>query len=474
MAAIKLGSSEIERQLRSIRRRRNLLTVQQALYLWGGLAVLASALLVLVALRVQAPVFSFAFWAAAGTVALGLAAAGHHLWRRWLSAGAAAHWTDRNGNLDDRLATLVAHNARPQPTRLASLVVNQLYTLRHRWQPKVLVPRRVPRSVYFFLASLFALLMTAFIERPPAEPRVFRGARIGDPNASSRSLATAPGLPGDSAHLGDAPAAATGEPAAGGEAFDEWQTAKARGSRRGAHHDAAPHRGHGTAPGEIGRDNRTTSELFDDDRIRSDASGRDALSRRVQEMIRQALGAKTEAGQDVHERSPAGRGGERTAQRGRDTGQRKRTHAENDAARSAGAGAEAGRDRSDRERLARQSSSPKEGEGEGTLRGGQRASGGAGGKRAPGGLFGSDSPLAQSREALKTFQLSLSLLAQGARTTMEPQKRERGDVPDLGFATALPSEVRLSTHDKADDALLRTDIPAEHEGIVRRIFSHPE
>ena len=57
---------------------------------------------------------------------------------------------------------------------------------------------------------------------------------------------------------------------------------------------------------------------------------------------------------------------------------------------------------------------------------------------------------------------------------MEPQKPSQGGVPDTGFVEPLSSEIQLTSHDETDDVLLRTEIPVEHEGIVRRIFSHEE
>lgn len=475
MAAMRLGFPEIERQLRSVRRRRNLVTVQQVLYLWGGLGALAGALLVLAALRVEAQAFDLAFWAAVAALGLGLAGAIHHLWRRWLSLGTAIHWTDRNGGLEDRLATLVAHRSCPQPTRLASLVVNQLFTLRHRWQPKVLVPRQVPRTVYFFLASLLALLATAFIERPPAEPQVFRVARIGQ-TAPGDSPATARGSSADGAHPGNAAAGTRREATVDREAPGQPHAA---GPLRGASPPGTDggwvaHRGEGFSAGEVARGDRATDGFVDGDRRSAEGSVQEGVSRRVQEMIRRALGTKPESRQARLGLAPGAPGGEQTAARKRAERQRLRTAAEEEAARSSSGAAEAFGGRPRRERSERQASSRKEGEAEGTLPGGQHASGGAGGRRTSGGLFSSDAPRAQAREALKTFQLNLSVLAQAARSTMEPQGPWAGVLPETGSVAPLPSEPRLSGRDQADDRLLRTEVPPEHEGIVRRIFSHPE
>jgi hypothetical protein len=472
MPAITLGFSEIERQLRSIRRRRNLVTLQQALYLWGSLTLLAAALLVVLAVRGHAIVFSVALWAVLGVIGLGLAATGRHIWGRWLSAAATVHWTDRGAHLEDRLSTLVAHHAQPQTTRLAGLIVTQLFTLRHRFQPKALVPRAVPRSVYLLAAALAALVTTTFLERPPAEPRRFPLASRPQPSASADGL-PAPGavVSADPSARGDG-SLAESETLLEGGAAPSGERQPAHKQRKGERGTERSRRGQQSAArGAAGADARggQSDQLVDDDIDPSDERGQDQLAGRVQDMIRQALGAKADTERAALQPAPGAGAGRQLAQRGQRPGEGAGHRDENASGESA-KGTEEGKDPGNNPRQAK-SDQPQTGEGS---RGGQQASGKGGGERGPGGLYGEDSLLAQPREALKTFQLNLSLLAQGARSTTEPQKRGDSKVTDLGVADPLPSTIRLSSHDRVDEAVLRTEVPPEHEGIVRRIFSHAD
>ena len=476
MPAITLGLSEIERQLRAVRRRRNLVTLQQALYVWGGLAVLAAALLVVLALREQEMPFRIAFWAAVATIVLGLGAAGHHLWRRWLTPATAVHWIDRGASLDDRLATLVAQQARPQRTRLASLVVTQLFMLRHRWQAQTLVRRSVPRSVYFFLCSLLALAMTAFLERPPSAPQVFHvGQLSGHTDGSPKSSAPSLTLAAKSSENGD------------GSRFDtEMEAEDGAGSVDGPrpakeHHGSsklAAHRGsvgqpsrHGSFAETSNQAGSTKSDLVGDDAEERTQPAKDELPRRVQDMIRNALGARRAETHEPPRRSAAGEPGERKSREEVPKEAQTRSPAAADSA--PGAKGNSHRDEPDHDGGSLQTNAKREG-GEGSQGGGSKASGGGGGQPTAAGLFGGDPTLAQPRTALKTFQLNLTLLAQGARTIMEPQKGRRGEIPDSGLVNSLPSAIHLDGKDQNDEALLRTEIPPEQEGIVRRIFSHEQ
>lgn len=171
MPAITLGLAEVEERLRTLRRRLNAVIAQHSVYVSLSAIIVTLTALIILGLRGSASTFRAATWSgiavclAAGT--WGILAAR----RRWFDITATARLADRRAALTDRLVTLIDLRARPRPARLAPVLVAQLLALSKQWQPKQIVPRRVPRSVYALVASLLALGSTAFIERrPPAPP----------------------------------------------------------------------------------------------------------------------------------------------------------------------------------------------------------------------------------------------------------------------------------------------------------------
>src|SRR5262245_4652680 len=139
MPAITLGYSQIEQQIRTIRRRRNWLTLQQAIYLCGGVMLLGIAFLIVLAIRGEPLVFTVAFWTTLLSIVLSALAGTRSIWHRWIREAETPRWIDRAAQLDDRLATLVAHHGVPQPPRLLATLTSQLFALRYRWEASTLV-----------------------------------------------------------------------------------------------------------------------------------------------------------------------------------------------------------------------------------------------------------------------------------------------------------------------------------------------
>jgi hypothetical protein len=111
-----------------------------------------------------------------------------------------------------------------------------------------------------------------------------------------------------------------------------------------------------------------------------------------------------------------------------------------------------------------------------TAQGGDRGRGGAGaGGKGSGGIYGQEGKPVGSEHANKTFQLKLVLVGQSTRAAMEPQKGQRGTVSDIGVPADGPeSETPLNPQQRADEPLVRGEVPPEHEAMIKRIFSHAE
>src|SRR5438105_3839527 len=133
---------EIARQVRRVRRRRNLHAVQLGVF--GAVATLAAGGAVVVTLAFRAGGQTFAVGATA-TLAGTLVAAGmvaRAAARRWSRRSRAARWIDEVAGLGGRLATLV--ELRRQDGAFVPLLVAQTLERRQAWTPARLVRRAVP------------------------------------------------------------------------------------------------------------------------------------------------------------------------------------------------------------------------------------------------------------------------------------------------------------------------------------------
>jgi hypothetical protein len=107
--------------------------------------------------------------------------------------------------------------------------------------------------------------------------------------------------------------------------------------------------------------------------------------------------------------------------------------------------------------------------------GGRGTNSGGGGGQGTSGIYGGQVPAAAKENASKTFELKLVLLGQSSRATMEPQQSKRGGVDDLGIPGEQPAtDAPLNPRQRADEPLVRGEIPAEHEAMIKRIFSRGE
>jgi len=104
-----------------------------------------------------------------------------------------------------------------------------------------------------------------------------------------------------------------------------------------------------------------------------------------------------------------------------------------------------------------------------------RGSNSSGGGQGTSGIYSNQAASAPKENANKSFALKLVLLGQSSRATMETQKSKRGGVGDLGIPREqAPTDAPLNPNQRADEPLARSEIPAEHETMIKRIFSRSE
>lgn len=200
----------VQRQVRRVRRRKNLYELQRALY-WAiaAAAGLATFLLPL-ALFAPARLFAGAAWGTLAVLAgfaLILLAATR---RRWLGAPRAIAWIESQSPLAGRLRTLVELATRPNGGRgfFHALLVAQVGHDLEAWTPRRVVPRAVPRAALATAAAALVLLvvvaqLASFA--PPSTPAVgfsdqpLAGERSATPDdaAVGERVVVAPGVPAD-------------------------------------------------------------------------------------------------------------------------------------------------------------------------------------------------------------------------------------------------------------------------------------
>jgi hypothetical protein len=105
MPPFSVGVAQVEERLRNLRRRLNLLALQDGMYLGATVLLIAACLVVVLAVRGQATVFAVTLWAASTASALAIAGASLRVRRRWLSMEKVIRFADHRAVLEDRLPT---------------------------------------------------------------------------------------------------------------------------------------------------------------------------------------------------------------------------------------------------------------------------------------------------------------------------------------------------------------------------------
>lgn len=437
----------------------NSLAIQHALYLTGGLLALAGAVMIVAAMRADAPTFGITFWLLLAATVLGLFHAGRVARRSWTSLDDAARLADERARLEDRLATLVAYRKQARRTRLSGVLLSQTMALSKRWDVRTVVPTRLSKSVYFLLVSLIVLAGTTFLERRPAEP-----VEIVVAETSAVGAAQQPGTSPNKVPLVQERSGAER-----GLAYSEQGQAHHRGG--------VGTTSGGSALSAVDREpaGETSSEPDDqDDQMVSAQNGAndtqdasDPLSQRLQELIRQAFGAERMAPprqlaqtatvrDDAHRKQSANHS---QAAQGKPKEDKSAT---NDRKGKNGEGSEKNAD-------AEKSS-------EGGGQGGQRASSGKVQSGTQPGLLRAVPAKAGEGAEKARFELKLTGFAPGFQTRMQPQIPSRKAPPSAAEfpIEASADEPAVGEQTGTAEALYKFSVAPEYERIVHRIYSARE
>jgi hypothetical protein len=165
----RLALADVEERLRRVRGRWNFHTVQHHLYRLGTALALGTALLIVCTFLLSPLLFTILSW----PVLLLLAFCFLFFIRRgvgdWADLNTIARRVDAQAGLKERLATLVAQLTggvigKPSPSPLWPHLLAENTRLLNEWEVKKVAPSRIPWSVVPFL---LALLLTFFIASIP-------------------------------------------------------------------------------------------------------------------------------------------------------------------------------------------------------------------------------------------------------------------------------------------------------------------
>lgn len=433
---------EIETELLRIRRRFNLRTAQNALYVSGSVLALSALALSTAGPRAFPADSNLRLWLAVSVSAPCAVAAGCFIYRRWMSLAEAARVADRAAHLDDRLTTLISLRAqgRSPDRRFWPILLQQSTRLAPRWTVAVVAPGRVPRSAAAFLAACSLLVVSLLWDRV-APPSRSRSGAI--PGVASRHSAS-----------------------------DEGRT-----TANAATQDAARHRPQGGA--ELGRD-RAAGEAGDAEaapRNRPAIEGSAAADPRTgasaSERQRPSEGTTTDSRSPAEQANGLAHDASAASEKGTPL-------PEPGGARRDGEGARAGRGEvrhSDRATAPPSGeSSPRPGQGPagaGPEAKGWIASGGARGGSEPQGMFSATPGTASGGAQAKSFPLNLtSPHAAGSSGPSEPASHGTGPagLSEPRPGGAQPADMPGVWERKPDSPLHRAEVSPSHEALLQRIF----
>lgn len=413
----------VERQVRRVRRRKNLYELQAACY-WtivaGGLAAMV---LLPVALFARAEVFAVAAWSALAALLLTLALLARGARRGWLSRPATVAWIETRSTLAGRVRTLLEIGRRPAVSTgfFHPLLVSEVHATLPAWTPARLVPRAVPWRA---LASAFAVML--------ALAALVRAATLVSPAPPSVGMGAGPGVPGEGAER--ASEGPTGDRVITAPGADA-RTSRASAGRAGRGSDGSALTQYSSALQENVRE-RVWGKAWE--RVR-DALARAGTSNAALDHEDGAAGEEIDAeGTDEVNVAGDGRGGKHQAGAGDDADTDDATHDERP---------EANADVAANQR----------GDGDGTS--------GAGNGTSPGDLFSGSAVDTADRGA--SFELSLAARMRSDKTG----RRQAGGPPPDADPDARPA---LADDQRRESAAHRMTVPAAYEQVVREVFAHRE
>ncbi|MBI4514737.1 MAG: hypothetical protein HY699_02850 [Deltaproteobacteria bacterium] len=449
MAAVTLGFEEIEQRLQAVRRRVNLFAAQQLVYLGLSVVALASAALLVAALHGSSPVFRLVFWLSLAVIGAVLAGGPWLLWRRWYDLPAIAALIDRRAALQDRLATLLAARARRRPARLAGLLLADTLALAARWEPRVLSPRRIPRSAYLLLAALLLPTTSALISRPAAptadKASLTRTATTAAPAGAPSFTDQAPAT----ASLAAQTAAAAAPEAAGSAAHFAGQSAA---GDRHALADSGP------GPEDLAGTDPTGAEPDLAERLRQLLRAQfhaDPLPRNSDGLLprRQPRGGDAPDTPGLAARAQPGREAAGSGLRAQPQPPGALAKADPEPRRGA----------QDRPGGAPQAAGANSAAGTGA---------GAGSAGAGGLLVKDEGAAAPAGDGPRTFKVTLTSFLHGlAAKPAESARAPRARVTGEGATASARTLPALNPQQASDDVLRKAEIPPAYEEIVRRVFS---
>jgi hypothetical protein len=421
----------IARQLHRVRRRRNLVELQRALYVLIAVGAAAAALLIVLALATSARLFAVAAWSVSATVLASAALVTWETRQRWLGGGRAAAWIDRRCALGGRLRTLVEVQGRAERdvAFFLPLLVEENVSRLAIWRPERVVPRRVPRAALAAALAGVGLLLVAIALAPGFRPRVPE-IIYSDRPVEGEEMNAADGVPD---RVIVAPA-------------------EARDRRRGA----------------------AETPVAGADPAAGDDSALARLSQALQEQIRRELwGAAWERMREAAARLEERAGERRESRAGRgapDGGDGEPGEPWDEAlaprelgTRGAASGVTSGRGFQRRD--GGQDGEPEtdaDEDGNGEPSGDERAAG-AGNDTDPEHLFGR----ASGRDDAATERFELGITAP-VRARGGAPKRAAGDAPPA----APDARPELGAGQREDTVVRRMPVPAGYESIVREVFAH--
>ena len=451
MPSFSVGLAQVEDRLRSVRRRLNLLIVQDAIYLAGSAVFAAAALLIGLSMWREISLPSESAWLGIPTVAIAGTAAALQMYRRWVSLSAVVHWADRRAELDDRLTTLLFDAPQVRTSSLHPVLLEQILAAAPRWDIDRLAPRRVPRSVFAFAAALAALIVTAYFARPPAVPTSAAAALHPQTSREAQDAAQPRGAAGSRPAAGQSGLGPSqiGRPAQAGT--DGAQLAAAAIGDLGEHRNLATVGSGGDSRGA----GRSSDPVNGGDGAEKDSSGSTAETTAGG---RERLDTKTSSATDAKEPGTELRGNAPSANPvhaadhppGSGTGTRP------DAAASAPSASNSTGNR------------PSGGTGS-RPGGGAAAAGGAPGAEATG-LFAAQASGEAPSGSPHPMPVPLGAFSTLASTRSDPQRPDPsgGAIPG---ATASHRPATLPEEQIPDAPLQKADIAPEHEPLIRRIFT---
>jgi hypothetical protein len=454
MAALTLGLAKVDLQLGLLRRRLNLRRLLDAIYMSGALAAAALSVLIVSALRGTPATFSCTLWAITLLTGTATALAMVRVRRNWLSLEQTARIADQEARLEDRLSTLINHRpASEKPSRMTAVLLSQVLSVAQRWEPRTLVPVRVPRSIYVCLAAFALLAATALLEQHQPDkptnlaPQPTPASNVEKPSGSAASPLLHP------------------------ESNQDAEGKRARGPSKNSEDASgvlASLEANSPVADEVGKQKAPTGNAA------GGTSHSESASSKIQTLIRQALGGEPLAPPDrtsINSDQTAQTAGDATAPHDSTRSPAGQTSGGNRAGQGQ---SESNGDADQPLARHRDAHGPDDG-GVGNEHSNQQGSGSGAAEAAGGAPFGPPGTTKSADNAgatHSTFTIRLTETSRVVYTTLEHQPGKTGQqIPVATTDAVLPREQPLNPQSSEQRGLHRTTIPTEHEVTVRRIFS---